>query len=174
MIRVRISFVAVQKEKVKKSTLVTPRRVLISTDTTTFECVHSFQRNNDESLARELNENIFLTSFDCLRHVAIPFEVSLAGKVCEVGDQRKTKTRIPMLEFTLQDENGLYIQCMAHGRHAEGDVIKKDQEIIAYFGSAQPGLDGAPGRIWFYSESHVIHRDEERVFCDASEDIVLK
>ena len=174
MIRVRITFVAVQKEKIKKSTLVTSRRVLISTDTTTFECVQSFQRNHDECIARALNEDIFLTCFDCLRGVAIPFEVSLAGKVCEVGDQRKTKTRIPMLEFTLQDENGLYIQCMAHGRHAEGDVIKKDQEIIAYFGSAQPGLDGAPGRIWFYSESHVVPRDEEHVFCEASEDIVLR
>ena len=174
MIRVRITFVAVQKEKAKKSKLMTPRRVLVSSDTTTFECVHSFQRKHDECIEPALNENIFLTSFECLRNVAIPFEVSLAGKVYTVGDVRRTKKKETILDFTLQDENGLYIQCMAHGRPAESDVIKADQEIIAYFGSAQPGLDGDSGKIWFFSESHVIHRDEESVFCDASQEIVLK
>ena len=149
-------------------------KVLTSTDRTTFECVQSFHKSDDASVARSLNRDIFVTSFDCMRSVTLPFEISLAGKVCEVGDQMKTKAGAFMLAFAVQDESGHYVQCMAHGRHAESDLLKEKQEIIAYFGSAQERLEGTPGKIWFYSESHIVPREEECVFCETSEEIVLR
>ena len=174
-IRVKITCVVVQKEKVKSSTLLTPRKVLTSTDRTTFEIVQTFQRSHDASVKRGLRDDIFTTCFDCMRSVTVPFEISLAGKVCDVGPERKTKDGATMLEFTLQDQTGLYVQCMAHGRHAESGILKQDREIIAYFGAAKAGLEPhLPGKIWFYSESHMLPREDEYVFSDMCEEIVLK
>ena len=148
---------------------------MTSTDRTTFEIVQSFQRSHDASVKRGLHQDVFAISFDCMRSVTIPFEISLAGKVCDVGPERKTKEGATMLEFTLQDQSGLYVQCMAHGRHAESGLLKLDQEIIAYFGAARPGLEPhLPGKIWFYSESHMLPREDEYVFSDMCEEIVLK
>ena len=173
-IRVKITCVAVQKEKMKSSTLLTPRKVLTSTDRTTFECVQTFQRSHDASVERGIHEDIFATCFECMRSATLPFEISLAGKICDLGTERKSKDGTSMLEFTLQDQTGLYVQCMAHGRHAESGILKQDQEIIAYFGSVKRGLETTdPGRIWFYSESHIVRRDEEYVRCDMCEEIVL-
>ena len=131
-IRVRITRVSAQKERVTTSTLVTPRRVLSSSDKTTFECVHTFQQGSEACVERSIHEEMFLSCFDRMRTTKVPFEVSLAGKIFEVGSERKSRDGTPMIDFSLQDQTGLYVQCVAHGRHADSGVLEEDQEIIVF------------------------------------------
>ena len=151
---------------------MTARRVLNSSDKTTFECVSTFQ-GSTACVQRSFHDDLFLTCFDRIRNSKVPFEVSLAGKICEIGSQHRTREGIPMIEFSLQDVTGLYVQCVAHGRHAESGVIQKDHEIIVFFGSAKSGLDNTAGRIWFYAESHILCRDEKHVWCEVDEEIIF-
>ena len=111
---------------------MTARRVLNSSDKTTFECVSTFQ-GSTACVQRSFHDDLFLNCYDRIRNSKVPFEVSFAGKFCEVGSQYRTREGTPMIEFSLQYVMGLYVQCVAHGRHAESGAIQKDHEVIAFF-----------------------------------------
>ena len=59
--------------------------------------------------------------------------------------------------FRLQDANGRYVNCCAHGRHAEGENIQDRSTVVLFLASARAGLANKhPGKLWLYNHSHFI------------------
>ena len=58
--------------------------------------------------------------------------------------------------FKLADDEGQWIHCIAHGRHAEGTFLQNMQRIIVYFGAGRSGLGTTPQALWLFKDSFIV------------------
>ena len=73
----------------------------------------------------------------------------------------------------MQDGNGKYVSCCAHGRHAENEDIQERSTVVLFFAVAQTGLNNNPGYLWLYNETHVRMQKRNVNVPPSAEEIVI-
>ena len=58
--------------------------------------------------------------------------------------------------FKFADDTGKWIYCVAHGRHAESEMLENMRRILAYFCSGRPALGNAPQSVWLFKGAFIV------------------
>ena len=80
-----------------------------------------------------LPEQLIVIDFATLTG-ALPFMAHLSGYMTQVSSMTYSRQEVPMKSFRLQDSNGRYVTCCAHGRHAESDSIEEMCHATIFLG----------------------------------------
>ena len=92
---------------------------------------------------------------ESLSKAKCPFRVSLAGTIHDLQEAEPTNNGELRRNLKLADEQGKWIHCVAHGRHAEDVSLENFRRIIVYRkpfgGPADPvkNLDPMHTLFWF-------------------------
>ena len=76
------------------------------------------------------------------------------------GEQRR--------KFKLADEQGNWIHCVAHGRHADNNSLTNFLQIVIYFSSGRPSIGHSPQAIWIFNDAFMVPL-ERRIGSSLSE-----
>ena len=110
---------------------------------------------------------------ESLSKAKCPFRVSLAGTIHDLQEAEPTNNGELRRNLKLADEQGRWVHCVAHGRHAEDDSLENFRRIIVYFCSARPGSGHATQAIWFFKEAFIVPL-ERRMFSPLDEQVMLQ
>ena len=93
---------------------------------------------------------------ETLSKAVCPFRVSLAGTIHDLQDAEPTNNGELRRNFKLADEQGNWIHCVAHGRHAENDSLENFRRIVVYFCRARPANRHVAQAVWFFKEAFIV------------------
>ena len=93
---------------------------------------------------------------ETLSKAVCPFRVSLAGTIHDLQEAEPTMKGELRRNLKLADEQGKWIHCVAHGRHAENDSLENFRRIVVYFCSARPANGHAPQAVWFFKDAYIV------------------
>ena len=91
-----------------------------------------------------------------LSKATCPLRVSIAETDHDLQDEEPTNNGELRRNLKLADEQGKWIHCVAHGRHAEDVSLENFRRIIVFFCSARPGTGHAEQAIWFFKEAFIV------------------
>ena len=164
-LRIRLEHVVIEKQR---STCVTPAMLFGGTAKTTMVIVSTTSSEQGICASTfKLDARIYWSDFTKLVGSASPFCVSLKGCVTNVSGERESRQGVSMKEFTLGDTGGHYVQCMAHGRNAENDLVEEGTEVVVFFGQGQSGQRGEPGKVWLYDEAFILRTGGQPQYAPA-------
>ena len=58
--------------------------------------------------------------------------------------------------FKLADEQGNWVHCGGHGRHAENNSLENCLRIVVYFGSGRSASGNSPPAIWLFKDAFIV------------------
>ena len=93
---------------------------------------------------------------ETLSKAVCPFRVSLTGTIHDLQEAELTNNGELRRNLKLADEQGKWIHCVAHGRHAEDVSLENFRRIIVDFCSARPGTGHAAQAVWFFKEAFIV------------------
>ena len=93
---------------------------------------------------------------ETLSKAECPFRVSIAGTIHDLQEPEPTSSGELRRNFELADEQGQWVLCVAHGRHAENNSLENFQRIVVYFCSGRPATGHAPQAIWLFKEAFIV------------------
>ena len=79
--------------------------------------------------------------------VVSPFRVSIVGTIHDLQEAEPSNSGELRRNFKLADEQGNWVHCVAHGRHAENNSLENFLRIVVYFGSGRPAQGRSPQAI---------------------------
>ena len=85
-----------------------------------------------------------------------PFSASVAGIVASVEQGTESAGGVPMKAFTLSDQRGRQLACLAFGRHSDNPQLVNGHEVAIFFGTAQADRNGGRGTLWLFDDSHIV------------------
>ena len=85
-----------------------------------------------------------------------PFRVSIAGTIHNLQEAEPSNSGELRRNFKLADEQGNWIHCVAHGRHAEDSSLENFLRIVVYFGSGRPSTGHSPQAIWIFKDAFMV------------------
>ena len=100
---------------------------------------------------------VLMSYSQTLRKAVSPLRVSIAGAIrnmqeaeptCMSGELRR--------KFKLADEQGNWVHCVAHGRHAEDNSLENFLRIVVYFGSGLLATRHVPQAITLFKEAFIV------------------
>ena len=68
----------------------------------------------------------------------------------------------------LADEQGNWVHCVAHGRHADNNSLTNFLRIVIYFSSGRPSTGHSPQAIWIFNDAFMVPL-ERRIGSSLSE-----
>jgi hypothetical protein len=111
---------------------------------------------------------IVLRRFDSLERIDAPFVVSVKGVVINVGSLTTSQAGSPKISFTLVDEIGSCVACMAFGETALNASIKDLSVILIFFACGRAGNHLSHGALFLWENGACIislgkvnHRPQE-------------
>ena len=93
---------------------------------------------------------------ESLSKAKCPFRVSIAGTIHDLHEAEPTNNGELRRNLKLADEQGRWVHCVAHGRHAEDDSLENFRRIIVYFCSTRPGTGHVAQAIRFFKEAFIV------------------
>ena len=84
------------------------------------------------------------------------FIVNVCGVLSECGNSTPSSDGTPMLNCRLHDLSGRWFECVFHGRQCGNPAVCDGNEVIIYYMHAKEGLGAAGGKLWAYSDAHVV------------------
>ena len=99
-----------------------------------------------------------------------PFRVSIAGAIHDLQEAEPSNSGELRRNFKLADEQGNWIHCVAHGRHAEDTSLEVFLRIVVYFGSGRPSTGHSPQAIWVFRDAFMVPL-ERRIGSPLSEQV---
>ena len=103
-----------------------------------------------------------------------PFVANLSGIATSIQEETVSNDGVPMRAFKLHDKTGKYVACTAFGRHTDNPCLVNGNEIIIYFATARPGLQGETGKLWLFETSHVVKLRSQCVAVPARTQLELR
>ena len=85
-----------------------------------------------------------------------PFRATIAGTIHDLQEAEPTNSGDLRRNFKLADEQGKWIHCVAHGRHAEDVSLENFRRIIVYFCCARPASGHTAQTVWFFKEAFIV------------------
>ena len=159
------------KKKQKKSTTTASMSLRDGTRLTMIRRSTSpFMGRDVKFLAPQL-PLVVVSYSETLSTAVCPFRVSLAGTIHDLQEAEPTNNGELRRNLKLADEQGKWIHCVAHGRHAEDVSLENFRRIIVYFCSARPGSGHATQAVWFFKEAFIVPL-ERRIGTPLSEHVM--
>ena len=85
-----------------------------------------------------------------------PFRVSIVGTIHDLQEAEPSNSGELRRNFKLADEQGNWIHCVAHARHAENSSLENFLRIVIYFGSGRPSTGHSPQAIWIFKDAFMV------------------
>jgi hypothetical protein len=103
---------------------------------------------------------LVLTSYTLyLKDVPSPFRATIVGTIHERQEAEPTNSGELRRNFKLADEHGMWMHCVAHGRHAESESLENMRRIVAYFVTGRPALKESPRTVWLFKGAFIVPLD---------------
>lgn len=118
------------------------------------------------------SSSLHVNDFNALR-TALPFCINLIGTIAEVKAEEDTQSGRTLRRFSMQDDAGRYVRCVALGRHVDNPVLRARNEVILYFAKAQPGLNQSAGQLWLYDDAHMVMTRPNRFLAPPDTEVEL-
>ena len=107
---------------------------------------------------------------ETLSKAVSPFRVTIAGTIHDLQEAEPANSGKLRRNFKLADEQGNWVHCVAHGRHAESNSLKNFLRIVVYFGSGRPAIGHSPQAIWISKDVFMVPL-ERRIGSPLSEQV---
>jgi hypothetical protein len=105
-----------------------------------------------------------LTSYTLsFKDVQAPFRATIVGIIHDLEDAEPTQSGELRRNFKLADEHGMWMHCVAHGRHAESESLENMRRIVAYFCTARPAVKESPQTLWLFKDAFIVPLDRRIV-----------
>ena len=85
-----------------------------------------------------------------------PFRMAIAGIIHDLQEAEPSNSGELRRNFKLADEQGNWIHCVAHGRHAEDSSLENFLRIVIYFGIGRHSIGNTPQAIWIYKNAFMV------------------
>ena len=103
---------------------------------------------------------LVLTSYtSSFKDVQAPFRATIVGTIHDLQEAEPTNSGELRRNFKLADEHGMWMHCVAHGRHAESESLENMRRIVAYFGTGRPALKESPQTVWLFKDAFIVPLD---------------
>ena len=99
---------------------------------------------------------VVVSCSESLSKATCPFRVSLAGTIHDLQEVEPTNNGELRRSLKLADEQGKWIHCVAHGRHAEDNLLENFRRVVVYFCSARPANGHVAQAVWFFKEAFIV------------------
>ena len=99
-----------------------------------------------------------------------PFRVTIAWTIHDLQEAEPANSGKLRRNFKLADEQGNWVHCVAHGRHAEDSSLENFLRIVIYFGSGRPSTGHSPQAIWIFKDAFIVPLDR-RIGSPLSEQV---
>ena len=100
-----------------------------------------------------------------------PFRVSIARTIHDLQEAEPSNSGELRRNFKLADEQGQWVHCVAHGRHAENNSLEDFLRIVVYVGSGRSATGHSPQAIWLFKDAFMVPL-ERRIGSPLSEQVV--
>ena len=85
-----------------------------------------------------------------------PFRASFRGMATNIRSLDATQQGMPVREFDLVDENGVWIKCCAWGRNSRVRHFVDGSEVVLYFATAKAGAGGVGVCLWLFRDAFLL------------------
>ena len=85
-----------------------------------------------------------------------PFRMSIVGTIHDLQEAEPSNSGELRRNFKLADEQGNWIHCVAHGRHAADSSPENFLRIVIYFGIGRHSIGNTPQAIWIYKNAFMV------------------
>ena len=99
-----------------------------------------------------------------------PFRVTIAGTIHDLQEAEPANSGKLRRNFKLADEQGNWVHCVAHGRHADNNSLKNFLKIVIYFSSGRRSTGHSPQAIWIFNDAFMVPL-ERRIGSSLSEQV---
>ena len=99
---------------------------------------------------------LVINSYSAVLKNVQKFRVTIVGTIHDLGEVEPSGSGQLKRQFKLADKQGMWIHCVAHGKHAESEHLKDMHRILAYFGTGRPPLGENPRMVWFFKDSFIV------------------
>ena len=106
-----------------------------------------------------------------LKDAPSPFRATIVGTIHELQEAEPTNSGELRRNFKLADEHGMWMHCVAHGRHAESEFLENMRRIVAYFVTGRPALNQSPQTVWLFKGAFIVPL-ERRVVSPLTEQVI--
>ena len=110
-------------------------------------------------------------STSSFKDVQAPFRATIAGTIHDLQEAEPTTTGELRRNFKLADEQGTWVHCVAHGRHAESEFLENMRRIVVYFVTGRPALKESPQTVWLFKDAFLVPL-ERRVVSPLKEQVM--
>ena len=100
-----------------------------------------------------------------------PIRVSIDGTIHDLQEAEPTNSGELRRKFKLADEQGQWVHCVAHVRHAENNSLENFLRIVVYFCCGRPASGHSPQAIWLFKDAFMVPLDR-RIGSPLSEQVV--
>ena len=98
-----------------------------------------------------------LTSYtSSLKDVPSPFRATIVGTIHELQEAEPTNSGELRRNFKLADEHGMWVNCVAHGKHADSALLVDMNRIVGYFGAGRPAIGSSPQTVWLFKDAFIV------------------
>ena len=99
----------------------------------------------------------FVTEYEKLRGVFVPFDLTFQGVVYKFGTDGRSNSDKAVLIMYLQDSKGDLLQVAFHDQWAEGSHLKVQNKLQVYFAKVFAGKNDRSKEItvWVFSDAYV-------------------
>ena len=96
--------------------------------------------------------------------------MSIAGTIHDLQEAEPSNSGELRRNFKLADEQGNWVHCVAHGRHAENNSLHGFLRLVVYFCSGRPANGHSPQAIWLFKNAFMVPL-ERRIGSSLSEQV---
>ena len=98
-----------------------------------------------------------LTSYSsALKDAASPFRATILGIIHELEETETTGGGELRRNFKLADDHGMWVNCVAHGKHADSALLVNMNRIVVYFGAGRSATGSSPQTIWLFKDAFIV------------------
>eukprot|EP00972_Heterocapsa_arctica_P109590 16133187-Heterocapsa_arctica.AAC.1 len=98
-----------------------------------------------------------IANFQELVGKPLPFRASFVGIIAEKPEEVEVTVSGEMKQaFVLVDGFENWLRCVAHGAHADTEILAQMNKVVVFFGSARQSLGSAPPAIWIFKDAFIV------------------
>ena len=117
---------------------------------------------------------LVLTSYSSsLKDEVSPFLATILSTIHELEETETTSGGELRRNFKLADDHGVWVNCVAHGKHADSALLVDMNRIVAYFGAGRPAIGSSPQTVWLFKDAFIVPL-ERRIVSPLMQQVMWK
>ena len=95
-----------------------------------------------------------------------PFRATILGTIHELEETETTSGG----ELR---RNWVWVNCVAHGKHADSALLADMNRIVVYFGAGRPAIGSSPQTVWLFKDAFIVPL-ERRIVSPLMQQVMWK